>query len=162
MAYSARDSGGLEGEAGPPVSLGFSRKRFNVREVLGSPRCAFVLDQGGATDDRDGPSLESKASTLCDGLIERDAVSSVQDVDSPRWKSDLQNSVISGEVGGTNLKGLQGRAKCRERLIDTFGIGGICSDQDVHVLRRAWVAVERNSVTTQQHELGAGVGQLYQ
>lgn len=51
-------------------------------------------------------------------------------------------------------------AKSRERSIDAFGVAGIGPDQNIHVLGRAWMAMEGYCVPTQQHELRASIGQL--
>lgn len=108
------------------LSLLPSSESLDISEVLRSAGCLLVLEKRSETDDRNPPSFELEALCVDRGLIEGDAVCAIQNINPPRRKTDLKDSVVGGKVVDLHLEGGERRAERREGFVDSRRVLGRC------------------------------------
>lgn len=131
-----------------------------VREILLPGDGSLVLQQGRQADDGNVSAFDLERPVRIDGLVERYSVRPIQDVDSSRRQADLKDAVVGREVGLANLEQAQRSAEGGQGLVDARRVRRARSNEDVQILRGPWMAVVRDRVPAEHHELGAGVVKL--
>lgn len=105
---------------------------FEIDEVLSTTGGAFVPDQIGQRQDRDGHSIVGRYDTLWPRVVELHAVDLGDNVDAIGRYADLKDhsgcreislGQVCDRVRNAGMKGL-GQALCRSTVT---GIGGSCS-----------------------------------
>lgn len=139
------------------VRSGQLAQRFDVGQVLGSTGGTLVLNEGFSADDPNSTAIDLEESRILDRFVEGNTIDLRNQINAHRGHPQLHDLTRFVEVVGGETQLCERCAKGRERIEDMGGVAGVWANQDVEILGGSGLTVERDCVSTDDDEIGAGV-----